>query len=115
LFDINGASADKLIFSGSLATGTEDTYTIKLNLINFDPETQSTYEIIGWESLVSAEDFDESKLVADLGGAEDTYTASFAKTASGLTVTISAIPEPAQFAALFGLAALLIAIRRRRA
>jgi len=110
LVDIDGATADKLIFSGTVGmSGAAESYAINFNIINFS-EGQ-TYEIIQWTDAGSAADFDESKLAAEFEQAG--YSALFEKTATGLNVTLSAIPEPAQFAALFGLAALLIAIRRK--
>jgi len=112
-FDIASASSfDKIILSGDFlkGTGTGD-YVFNFTFEGGTVIADTQFDILTWDGTTDFSDTDS--FVANFTGSEN-YDAVFSVTDGVLSVTFSAIPEPAQFAALFGLAALLFAIRRRR-
>jgi|GEM_PF-891919 len=112
-FDIASASSfDKIILSGDFlkGTGTGD-YVFNFTFDGGTVIADTQFDILTWDGTTDFSDTDS--FVANFTGSEN-YDAVFSVTDGVLSVTFSAIPEPAQFAALFGLAALLFAIRRRR-
>ena len=116
-FDIDGDNFDQLIIAGDFYKGgTLDSFEIKFNLSNIKAENgvSDLYKIIDLSDY-SYSNFTEDDFAAI--GLPEGVTADFVmRERDGLYVSFSGIiPEPAEYAAIFGIFALLIAaIRKRR-
>jgi len=116
--DVNVASTssfDKIILSGDFLKGTISGEGDFVFNFTFESGVVEDFAItlISWEGVSDFTIADASSFKAQFEGSEN-YNTVFNVTDNAVTVTFATVPEPAQFAALFGLAALLFAIRRRR-
>ncbi len=115
LFDVaENALSDKIILSGDFLKGADVIAGTKFE-IGFDWGAGAdldgeTYEIMTWDGSTDFADADFEAKAAKNG-----YTITFRLEGGSLYADFAAIPEPAEYAALFGLCALLFALRRRNA
>ncbi len=115
LIAVDGATNSLVDVKGNFAKGEGVLVGTKFDIEFFgaNVDLDKDYEIISWEGT-SIVDFSES----DFRGIFDTsltnLEAVFTKRLDGLYVNFNAIPEPAEYAAMFGLAAILFALYRRR-
>ncbi len=108
LVDINSAGNDVIELSGAFTKGAGSVFEIDFSV--FDGIADGQYVILTFDST----DFTDSDFTALLKGLETDKITLEIKDGNKLVATLDNIPEPAEYAALFGLIALLFAIRRRR-
>jgi len=115
-YDISGSSFDviKLVNTSDVITATDASLiSFEFNLDNI--ELDNDYKIMEWDATIGALGYDVNDFAYTINGYDDLVaTFSYAADGDGLYVTFSTIPEPAAFAAFFGFAALLFAMRKKR-
>ncbi len=114
-FDISNASHDvvKLLSDTPISAASDDLIAFEFNITDITLDTE--YKIMEWDSSVDMSMFDPDNFTATIIGADDLEAAfSFAADGTGLNVSFYQIPEPSQVAALIGLLALFMALRRRK-
>ena len=107
-----GTTSDLIRVSGGTLTGPTGTGGVTLNFSDSGGFAAGTYTLINYTSATLS-DFQASDVT--LGSTVSGYTYNLALAGSTLQLTaVSAIPEPATYAALAGVAALGLALYRRR-
>ncbi|MBI2512677.1 MAG: autotransporter-associated beta strand repeat-containing protein [Opitutae bacterium] len=107
-----GTASDLIRVSGGTLTG-PTSGTITLNFSDSGGFTAASYTLVDFSgATTSSFDASDFTLGSTIGGY--TYQLSLAGSTLQLVATASAVPEPATYAALFGLAALGLVARRRR-
>jgi hypothetical protein len=90
-------------------------YVVTLLASSFTSSLTTIYVPLNWTAANSANGFDSSSITAWGFGGNGVGTVAFAYSVDQLALSTSAVPEPATYAAIFGLAALGFgAVRRRR-
>lgn len=116
---VKDGSADKLTLSGTLKKDIDFLDGAKMNFeISGDLESiiDTFVQLLAWDNENKIADFTSDEFSANSFMVGDkTYNPIFEIRDDGLWVSyVQAVPEPAMFAALFGLAALLFASRRKK-
>lgn len=109
----DSAEADKIQFSGKF----DKAENADINLqFNFDPQEMAALVDMGISSFEDLITYEEGSGIEGtvISGVSDNFAFEAVFGATGMDVSFSQVPEPAEFAFAFGAVALLFALRARR-